>query len=340
MENINEIFRKTYYNTKNPGSLGGVESLYREVKKSFPTLTKEQVKKWLESQLVYTLHKPVRHKFQRNPMIAEKFMETLQADLVDMSQYSKENDGYKFILTVIDIFSKKSFVIALKNKSQVEVAKAMRKILEKYSPVEIMTDKGKEFQNNLFQKLMKEFEINHYYSNNSSIKCSVVERFNKTLKYKMFKYFTMTGKRRYIDVLNDIVDSYNNSYHRSIKMCPNEVNEENYKNVFMNLYKFKNKREILRKNRKADLPKDAAVRIKYEKKNLDRGFYPNWTDQIFIIYKSTPGSKKVFYHLKTQEGQALKKRFYPEEIQKVRDSAYRIEKILKQRKFRGKNNFS
>lgn len=105
----------------------------------------------------------------------------------------------------------------MKNKIATEVATAFALILDESGiPAKIQTDAGKEFFNRVFEKLMKKHDIRHF-AIESELKASIVERFNKTLKSKMWRYFTVKNTRRYVDVIRDLVDGYNNSYHSSIK---------------------------------------------------------------------------------------------------------------------------
>ena len=314
--------KNIYYDTKNPGSFGGAESLFREAQKADPNIKLKDVKKWLEGELTYTLHKPLRRRFKRNPVIAEFPKELMMVDLVDMREFSRENDGHNYILTAIDVFSKLAFAVALKNKSMNSVRNGMEIILKQYSPLKLMTDNGTEFKNKVFVDLMKKYNIFHYFSKNKDIKCSVVERLNRTLKNRMFRYFTSKGNRRYLDVLDDLVKAYNESYHRSIKMAPVHVSNNNAKIVFKNLYGFESKREYLRKMKRPRLTQDDTVRRKYDLNIHDRGYYPNWTDEIYKVYKTISGLNKPYYKLKHESGNVIEKRFYPEEVQKVKPTLY------------------
>ncbi len=137
-----------------------------------------------------------------------------------MTAYSKENDNNKYLLTCIDVFSKYAWARALKNKSRLEVTKAFKSILEEGRvPKKLQTDKGMEFFNKHFQDFMKEHDI-HHFATATDLKASVVERFNRSLKSQMWRFLTATNSQRYIDVLQDIMQGYNSSYHRSIKMRP------------------------------------------------------------------------------------------------------------------------
>lgn len=339
MKPKNEIFKSIYYNPSNPGSFGGQNKLLAEAKKIRSDIKRNDVRDWLSGELVYTLHKPVIRKFKRNPIISEQPKWNMQADLVDVTSLAKLNNNYKYILTCVDVFSKKAYAQAIKDKSQTEVTEGMKKILNNCVPEELMTDRGLEFSNRSFRSLMKRYNINHYFTKNQEVKCANIERFNRTLKEKMFHYFTLKGKRRYIDVLQELIDSYNNSFHRSIKMTPNQVNDSNTKEVFKNLYGFNSKREYLMKMKSPKLTIDDSVRKNYKKNVHDRGYYPNWTDSIYKIYKSMPGLNQPYYVLKNESGEIDARRYYPNEIQIVKPNLYRIEKILKKRKFRGKEQF-
>ena len=147
----------------------------------------------------------------------------------------------------------------------------------------------------------------------------------------MFKYFSTVGKRIYYNVLDKLIDSYNNTYHRSIKMAPNQVNLDNSKEVFKNLYGFNNKREMLKSYKNSSIKKNDTVRIAYSNNKFDRGYYPNWTDETFKVTNVIKNSKPMI-KLKTYKNEPLNKRFYKEEIQKVSENTlFRVEKILKQK---------
>ena len=337
---IDKILSEIYYTPSHPGSYSSARRLHNIAKKRIINLKLSEVKDWLSGQIVYTLHKQSRRKFKRNPIIAERIKENFQADIVDVQGIAKYNDGFTFILTIIDVFTKKAWAIPLKSKSAATVVKAIAEVLENESPQKLQTDNGKEFVNSLFKRLMTEKGINHFTTKNKEIKCSIVERFNRTLRDKLSKYATKIGSRRYIDVLQNIIDSYNNTVHSTTKFAPNGITEENEKQIFNNIYGVTSKRELLRKTRKPKFKIGDSVRIKYELKILDRGYYPNWTDQIFTIYKSINKPNKTVYKIKNFEGEKLDKCFYQDELQIVqRNNVYRIEKILKEKYHQGKKLF-
>ena len=136
---------------------------------------------------------------------------------MDMSSLARFNKGYKFLFSYIDVFSKFAWVLPLKNKTGESLVNGFQTILDAgRSPKKLQTDKGTEFLNRNFLSLPKEKNI-HFFTTNSELKASVVEGFNRTLKTRMWKYFTTKNTRVYIDILQDIVQGYNNSYRPSTR---------------------------------------------------------------------------------------------------------------------------
>lgn len=325
------LLKNTYYNPAKAGSYGGVESLQKGVEEhTGKKVHAGEVREWLAAQDAYTLHKTVRKNFKRNRVFAPRPLYQFQADLCDMSSLSKENDGMKFLLTVIDVFSKKAYARALKNKSASEVATAFASIFEESGiPVKIQTDAGKEFFNRVFDRLMKKHGIQHF-ATGSELKASIVERFNKTMKTKMWRYFTAKNTRRYIDILQDLLEGYNNSYHSSIKMKPHEVSPSKTSIVFENLYgtfPLSDDPPVF-KFKEGDI-----VRISKYRGVFDKMYEQTFTDEYFIVNERIPRIPPV-YKLRDTTGEILNGTFYEAELQKVRiksDTIFRIEKILERK---------
>lgn len=136
--------------------------------------------------IVNEIHRQARINFKRRHVIVKGLNETFQAELVEMIPYAKENRGFRYILIVTDIFSKYVMVEPVKNKTGLEMSKALEKIFKKNNriPKNMHTDLGKEFYNKNFKDLMEKYNINHY-STFSTKKASIVERVNRTLKSLM-----------------------------------------------------------------------------------------------------------------------------------------------------------
>ncbi|GFR10302.1 uncharacterized transposon-derived protein F54H12.3 [Trichonephila clavata] len=276
-------------------------------------------------QDTYTLFKPTRFKFSRRKTLSYGIGDLIQSDLVDLSKFCRQNKGVKFLLTAIDVFSKKAHVLTLKNKNSGEVLGAFKKLLKRVKPiVHLQTDEGKEFYNKPVQDLFKKHNI-HHYSSHSEHKASVVERFNRTLKNKLFHIFTHRGSYKYIDVPEKIIKSYNDSVHRTTGFAPNKVTPELESHIFKKVYGYNV--DISYK-----FNVDDQVRISKAKKTFRRGYLPNWSDEVFEIDKRF-ASNPPTYVLKDLKGETLKGRFYESELQKVNksssDTFWSVEKILR-----------
>jgi len=170
-------------------------------------------------QLAKELHSPIRHKFPRRRVIVSHIDHVWASDLVEMPA----ERGYKFILTIVDVFSKFAWAIPLKSKTGIEMTETFEKILKESGrvPKKIWSDKGKEYYNKIFLKFLKDRGI-ELYSVESEIKCSVAERFNRTLKEMMYRKFTELESRKWVKLLPELVDEYNHRVHSTIKMTPIE----------------------------------------------------------------------------------------------------------------------
>ncbi len=272
---MSDLMKRVYYTPSNPGSLGGKKRLKDAVLKDTGVrLSDDQVSEWLSGEDEYTLHRTAPISYKRNRVVVYGMDTQFQADLVDMSAYSKDNDNNKYLLTCIDLFSKYAWARTLKNKSGVEVTKAFKSIVEEGRvPKKLQTDRRTEFFNKHFQGLMKKYDV-HHFATATDLKASVVERFNRTLKIRMWRFLTATNSCRYIDVLQDIMEGYNSSYHRSIKMRPVDVSKENEGVVFQNLYgAMKKKGGPLFKYKVGDVVRISKVRGLFAK-----GYKQNYTE--------------------------------------------------------------
>ena len=271
------------------------------------------------------LHKPKRKNYPRRKIIVNHIDEIFAADLVEMQKFAKLNKGYRYLLTCIDIFSKFAWVIPLKNKKGITIKSALQKIFNKRKPKFLWTDKGKEFYNKQVLDLLNENNIKLYSTNNSEIKSAVVERFNRTFKNMMYKKFTENNNTIFYNILDELVNNYNNKYHSTIKMSPIEgskkVNEKKIKNIY-NFEKTKKPGRF----RIGD-----KVRISLEKNIFEKGYDTNWTQEIFEIY-DIKYSNVPYYYLKDLNNEKLDGTFYQEELQKTKQELYTIEKILKTNK--------
>ena len=324
----NRLLSQNYYTPNRAGAYGGRKGLERATR-----LKPAVIKQWLSHQDAYTLHKPIRRHFVRRRIIVGGLDHQFQADLIDVKNLKKYNDGYSFLLTCIDVLSKYAWVIPLKSKTGAVLVEAFSQIFAQgRRPLRLQTDKGTEFINKTFQKYLKEQGVHFFVTENEDIKAAIVERFNRTLKEKMWRYFTKKNTLRYVDVLQALVRNYNHSYHRSIQRPPAEVNKANQEEVWETLYGKENNlsTKTLSFYREGD-----RVRISKARRVFMKGYLPSWTEELFTISR-IQHTRPATYILKDDHGEELKGTFYKEEIQKVGDKqVYRIENILDERESGG-----
>lgn len=282
----------------------------------------------VKREVVNELHRPARRNFKRRRVILKGLNDLYQADLVEMIPYAKINRNYRYILIVINAFSKFVWAYPIKRKSGKEVTEAMNKVFSKRQnvPKNLQTDLGKEFYNNEFQELMKKFKINHY-STFSNVKASIVERVNRTLKNLMWKEFSVQGNYKWLSLLPEIVHKYNTTKHHTTGMKPIDINNKNEKEVLKNAYS--HMKVIDPKINKFKL--GDYVRISKHREAFDKGYTPNWSTEIFKITK-IKSTNPTTYYISDSKDQEIKGGFYEYELQKVKyPDIYLVEKVLRKK---------
>ena len=212
------------------------------------------------------------------------------------------------------------------NKSANRCLEAFKKIIkEGRKPNIIYSDDGNEFKGEC-KKYLQDNNIQILIAK-TKVKASVVERFNRTLKEKMFRYFTYNQnikystnlhKKRYIEVLPKLIDSYNNSYHRSIKTTPAKVNKSNENQIYINLYGYS---KTDGDNRSIEIKYKVGMYVRKikDKKLFEKGYTNNWSKDIYII-KNIIAQVPPLYELEELENESIKKvqgLYYEQEIQRV-----------------------
>ncbi|PFX11699.1 putative uncharacterized transposon-derived protein F54H12.3 [Stylophora pistillata] len=285
---------------------------------------------WQE-ELADELHKPVRRNFRKRRVIVNGIDEIWCSDLVEMQKFAKWNKGYRYLLMVLDVFSKYGWIVPLKNKKGESVAEGFEKIFtEERVPKRLWVDKGSEYYNSHVKDLMKTKGVEMYSTENEE-KSSVCERWNRTIKTDMWKQFTIQNNTQYLDILPKIVEKYNNRKHRSIGMTPTEASKKKNENaVFLKLYS-----KELTLVRPPKFAVGDHVRIsKFKRKVFDKGFTPNWTEEIFVVDK-IQYSNPITYKLKDLLGEEIKGSFYEQEMLRAMQSlsgVFRIEKVIRRSK--------
>ena len=271
------------------------------------------------------LNKPVINKFERKKIIVNHIDEIHSCDLVDMQKYSRVNRGYKYIFTNIDIFSKYAWSFPLKTKTIKEIKSCFQKIFNERKPKYIWSDQESAFFSKEMLQFFKDNNVKIYYTH-SDLKAVIIERFNRSLRELMMKLFVKNNNTVWYNILPDLINTYNNRYHQTIKMKPknvNKLNEKHIKNTVYN-YDITNKKPIYKIG---DL-----VRISLKRRALFDKPTGNikWSEQLYKIYKINK-SNVITYQLKDMNNEIIKGQFYTKELQLTKNTTgeYIIEKILK-----------
>ena len=260
------------------------------------------------SILADELHKPIIKKFEKRKVYSQFKNNIWGVDLADVQSLSRKNKGTKYLLCVIDLYSKYAFVIPLKEKKGISILNAFDKIIKQYNrkPNKIWVDQGGEFYNNIFNKKLSDNDIIMYSTYNEG-KSVVAERFIRTLKSKLYKHMTAIGKNVYHDVLDDVVNKYNNTKHNTIKMKPIDVRDNNNKRGYIDEHNEKRSRFKV----------GDRVRISKLKNIFAKGYTPNWSKEIFIVDKIND-TVPYTYNLKDLNDEEIIGSFYDQELQKTK----------------------
>ena len=322
MVNKDEILLKLYETSYLPHSFGGIDTLYKSARKELPSITRKEVKEFLEKQPSYTLHKLTLKRFPRRKILSPKPGVIASCDLADVSLLSRQNRGYKYILIFIDVFSRFAQAIPVKKKDGLTIANALKVILNSGyfdNLRRLNTDEGGEFYNNRVKNLLKSKGIILYSVSSREIKASLAERLIRTIKGKMYRYMSHNNTNKYIDILPHIIDSYNNSQHRGLgnQQTPAQVHHlstpSEIRDQFHRMYKIT---QPDKNSTSSNLSLGQTVRLADEKRNwiFRKGYTIQNTFEIFKIRKIDHSQYPTVYLLEDLRGDPVKGIFYKEEI--------------------------
>lgn len=314
-----------YFNKKSPVAFTGKSTL---IPKLFARLNEKKItfknKKWVNALVdrwfsglpSHMVHKTPRKKFERQPVIVKGVNSQFQMDLVDMQPFARENKGFKYILTIIDVFSKKTWTIPLKSKEGHEVMRALENFFKtlKTLPKKIQTDKGKEFKNNPVQSLLEKNNIKFFTSENPETKAQIVERVQKTLENTLFRMFFHKGSNNWVDNIQEVVDGYNDRQHSSIGMTPNEATPEKEVNILT--YQNLKRKPVRVFPSRINFKVGTMVLIPKNRKIFRKGYVQQWNKEIFKVVQVI-GGKPVRYRIEDMSGEEVHGTFYREELQEV-----------------------
>jgi len=275
---------------------------------------------------------------QRRHVRASEKDEIWSMDLVDMSEWKSDNDGEKYMLTVVDVFSRFAWARPMLTKSANDTFAAFIDIVDstKRQPKKIWVDQGAEFYNSTFKKWMKAQGV-IMYSTFGESKSVIVERFNKTLKTKMWHYFTEKNTRRWVDELPRLLSWYNRRIHSKLGMSPWEASKAKNKDKVYLIHNPIGDVEGVKRTARYSI--GDVVRISRVKGIFEKGYHAGWSREIFTVVEvQVPFSsdEPITYKLRDRFGEDLQGSFYDAELGTVKyPDVLLVEKVLKEKMVRG-----
>jgi hypothetical protein len=336
-EEEKETLRRIYYSPKEPGGLSGFRAFYRAVKKKNVNIPKRRILEFLRGESGYTQYKPARKRFPRRPIVPIGLNREWEIDLLDVRNLSQYNEGVKYILAIIDTFSKKLRMYPLKNKTAATIINVLETTFTTdATPTLIYSDSEGAVMSREFDNFLNKYGVQLFRAF-SETKAPHIERVIRTFYSKLARYLHINNTYKYVDKLDEFVSSYNNSPHRTLRgLTPNEINESNADEVWEKVYKPKRIVTNPHSEKGCGLRVGQAVRISVlHKTPFKKGYWKNFSTEIFKIKTITPYGATCHLELEDQNKLILQGKFYPQEVTPVieepADKLYIIEKIIKTR---------
>lgn len=337
-EQKENILRNFYFDVKQSGSYLGASKLYKILNKKYPKVfTISFINNWLNNQDSFAVQKQVRHTYKTPRVQVAGLNDQADMDLMSVENISKHNQGVKFLLIVIDIFSRFLLVRPLLNKKTQTVLSAIKDILNSRKFTKIRTDKGSEFINHEIKKFMKKQGI-YLFNTQSNNKANYAERVIRTLRSMMFRMLRHQRNYRYIDNLQDLVNNYNNSPHRSLNgLSPREITKTNETVIWSSQYLHPKRVSKIKPKFKFEI--GGLVRLSYVKHPFRRAYQQQYTTEVFkiknrVFQQGIPLYKITDLNNESIQGYVKEQEMIP--VDKNEESLWYIEKILKKRKVKGK----
>jgi hypothetical protein len=321
-----------------PGAFAGVDKLYRSLRKAGHRVTLPKVREFLRDRYTYQLHAPVKKRFPRRPILVSAQDILWDADLLDLGEFVNYNYRNRYVLTVVDVFSRKAHAQAMTNKTAPTTAKAFARIIAENdgrTPINVRTDHGNEFKGD-FGRLLKRLNVEHVLTSSPEIKANYVERFHRTFRDKMRKRMTYYDDRNWTRTYKKLIASYNATPHRSLgsRAAPDDVNAENA-GLFFSLMRRRSRRGVA-----ADVREPLSVGDPVRIAVLKRGAFAKasketFTDEIFRI-KSVSRGRPTLYKIEDVYAppEEVVGSFYREELQSVKPTAVELRRVDRARPVR------
>lgn len=334
MPRMHQRMKANYVNPSHPTAFSGITNLQKFYK--IPT---SKAKEFLAGETTYQLHREYKKTAVRNPFFIYELRQQVQFDLIDISKLAAFNDNIHFLLAGIDCFSRKAWLVPLKNKTAKSTLVGIQKIINplEVKPKNVLLDRGGEFGGSVIP-FFRSLGINVIHPN-SDVKAAHVERYNRSQQDLIYKFLTENETSRYIDTLPELLQSYNDRPHRSIaRLTPNEAEQYHYQDVVLDAVN-KHYSKIVRQGRKQreKFKIGDVVRLQKVGGRFARGYNERSTRELFTIETVNKRMPIIQYTVKSMDnGEVIEGAFYPNELQLCLGDVFKIERVIRKRTRRGK----
>lgn len=323
------------WHDKLPISFGGKYRAYEFYKDD---LSKKYIDNEFKKIDTYSKFKEYKRARNFNPIYVRRKRHQFEADVI------KFNDKLMLkatecanLLVLIDVFTKYVHLFPLKQITAKQTSACLENLFseEDNRPKNLRTDSGSEFVNRLVKNVLDKYKITHFIARNKN-KCSIVERFNRTIQRLIYQKCNYNNTNNWISILDDVKKIYHNRYHRTIKMSPLDAEKDENQAKLRGIYAAKySKAEMKRKKPKFKV--GDTVRISILRTNFSRGYHQNFTTEIWTVSEVLDNLPQPRYKVKDANGEILLSVLNENELVafEKKDDVFTIEKILKVRKRKG-----
>lgn len=331
------LLKRLYTELGTAASYSGVQNLWEEARRIDPKIRRKDVVNFLEGERVYTMHRPRRVRFPRLKIIPSTLYSDVFCDLGDFQKLSRYNGGNRYMLVAVEILSRKMFAVPTKGKQPHHMIPAFDQLLEQMdtNPTRCTSDRGGEFTAKAMKEYFAEKGIDKRESYNPETKASVAERALRTIKGRLYRYFSEKHTLNWVDALPALLEGINNSKCRTTGMAPNDITWDNWEEVWERLYG----KEVRRNMEKAGAFKSGDwVRIAKQKEAFEKGYLPLWSDELFRVKRRIP-TRPLTYEIRDRNDELMKGRFYAQHLSKTKspdETTHRIAKVHRTRMNDGK----
>ncbi|KAL3107349.1 hypothetical protein niasHT_014713 [Heterodera trifolii] len=319
---IEKVLDELYKDTRSNAAFTSVEPLLIEARRQHPGrgISRAEVRRYLARQRVYTLHRRAVRRFRRLPTLASGLHTDWQADLADFTALKRHNRGHAYLLVCADTLSRQLFVEPVKSKRSSDIVQAFEKIFRRvgYMPWKLMTDQGKEFTAAPVQRFLADQEVQHHCMHTSpQWHAGIAERAIRSIKERLYRYFTHRGAKCWTGVIQHIVTALNGSPNRALfGLRPNDINFGNAERVRRNQLERLDAGQQQRQSPRARLPFRVGDRVRIEKHKhvFKKGYLPRFTDELFTVAEVRTSRLPITYKLRDDDGELLTGWFYAQDL--------------------------